>query len=100
MEDLLQLYTPEDDPDRIKLPVSLNGASLLHWAASMGSLKSIEFIFQKGIISDANIKDDEGATPLHHASGEGRVSCSEYLLDKSANPNATDIYGIQSMKYN
>ncbi|KAJ9057124.1 hypothetical protein DSO57_1025556 [Entomophthora muscae] len=44
--------------------------------------------------ADVNTVDYFGRTPLHYAARIGASTCTEYLLDKKANPNARDNDGL------
>jgi hypothetical protein len=45
---------------------SINGASLLHWAAELGSKQSCKLILDHNLVHDVNIRDELGSTALHH----------------------------------
>lgn len=57
-------------------------------AASAGSLERLKELLKEG--ADADMKDDEGRTALHFASGYGELDCMEVLLDAGASINACD----------
>jgi hypothetical protein len=57
-------------------------------AASAGSLDRLKELLKAG--ADADMKDEEGRTALHFASGYGELECMEALLDAGASINGCD----------
>lgn len=57
-------------------------------AASAGSVDRLRELLKDG--ADADMKDEEGRTALHFASGYGELECMEALLDAGADINAVD----------
>jgi ankyrin repeat protein len=52
----------------------------------------------RGFARFVNLKDDNGATPLHLASRQGRASAAHILLDNSAIVSSlTGLYGYGSI---
>ncbi|XP_072983338.1 E3 ubiquitin-protein ligase XB3-like [Typha latifolia] len=84
---------------------SLHGRTCLHHAAYYGHLdclKSILSAAQSTSVADSwgftrfvNVRDDNGATPLHLAARQGRPDCVHILLDSGAIVSAsTGAYGF------
>ncbi|KAI8113240.1 hypothetical protein M9435_003244 [Picochlorum sp. BPE23] len=57
-------------------------------AASAGSVDRLKQLLKDG--ADPDMKDEEGRTALHFASGYGELECMEALLDAGADINAVD----------
>jgi len=57
-------------------------------AASAGSVDRLKQLLKDG--ADPDLKDEEGRTALHFASGYGELECMEALLDAGADINAVD----------
>ena len=51
-------------------------------------MKVVEILLEAG--ADVNTLDRRGATPLHHAAGEGRGDIVRLLLARGANPSYRD----------
>lgn len=74
----------------------------IDWAATHGFTNRLELLAQHGIDvaggevvepttpDDLNARDEEGATPLHHAAWEGDLTLIQRLLDAGADPSVTD----------
>jgi ankyrin repeat protein len=74
----------------------------IHWAAQHGFSDRLALLERHGIDvsgaelvarafpDDPNARDDEGATPLHHAAWEGDLALIRRLLDAGADPSITD----------
>ena len=61
---------------------AINGIHVLHFAAHLDDVKTIELLAQKGI--DLNTKDANGISPLHIATLKGNTSAVEALLSCGA----------------
>ena len=61
---------------------AINGIHVLHFAAYLDDIKTIELLAQKGI--DLNTKDANGISPLHIATLKGNTSAVEALLSCGA----------------
>jgi hypothetical protein len=48
-------------------------------------------VHQVGFPADPNLRDDEGATPLHHAAWAGNIELIARLLAAGADPTITDL---------
>ncbi|KAH7024493.1 ankyrin repeat-containing domain protein [Microdochium trichocladiopsis] len=67
----------------------LDGLAALHLAAAEGRDEVVRFLVERRARLD--IRDADGATPLHHAIRHGRRSTTQLLLDEhGADPMATD----------
>jgi hypothetical protein len=72
------------------------------WAAGHGFASRLDLLATHGIDSaevelvvpsfpdDPNVRDEQGATPLHHAAWDGDVHLIAQLLDSGADPTITD----------
>jgi len=67
----------------------------IHMAAKDGILKHVKKFVKEGI--DINLKDDNGRTPLHHASYYAKLDVVQYLLSNGANIQAIDNEGISPL---
>lgn len=56
-------------------------------AAKAGNKKNLKKLVDNGRISDVDLKNEDGQTPLFFACHEGHDECAKYLLEKGANPN-------------
>jgi hypothetical protein len=74
----------------------------VNWAAERGFADRLDLLARHGIDvsgvevvvpsvqDDPNGRDEQGATPLHHAAWDGDVGLIERLLDMGADPTITD----------
>ena len=75
----------------------------LDWAAEHGFTDRLDLLARYGIDvsgveivapsdpDDPNVRDEQGATPLHHAAWEGDTELIQRLLDLGADPTITDL---------
>lgn len=64
-------------------------------AAQNGNLGRIKRLLGRG--DNVNIRDDDGATPLIHASGMGNMAAMSCLLSADANPGLATINGTTAL---
>ena len=64
----------------------------IHYAAMSGDLDETRLLIY-GDFSLANVTDDYGRTPLHHAAINGHITVADFLLANGADINAKDIWG-------
>jgi ankyrin repeat protein len=84
------------EPD-VYFPKTSGGFTPLLFAAQQGDVDSAQILLAAGAkLDDASPED---GTPLIVAAHSGREKLAIYLLDKGANPNATDAYGITALHY-
>ncbi|MCL7037782.1 hypothetical protein MKW94_029556, partial [Papaver nudicaule] len=67
-----------------------DGRGSLHFAAAGGSLQVCKYLIET-LKLDVDSKDGEGCTPLYHASAEGHFDTVRYLLEKGADPDASNV---------
>ena len=60
----------------------------MHWAAAAGRDSVLERLLSQFGSAAANVRSNEGFTPLHIAAGHGRLACVKVLLRHHADPNA------------
>ncbi|MDR2170042.1 MAG: ankyrin repeat domain-containing protein, partial [Planctomycetaceae bacterium] len=73
------------------------GSTLLHVAVTKNDNKIIDELLVRNLIragADVNVKDNNGATPLHDAAERGRPEMLTILLEAGADVNAKDIHGM------
>ncbi|TGD85551.1 ankyrin repeat domain-containing protein [Mycolicibacterium sp. CH28] len=75
----------------------------IDWAAQHGFADRLDLLARHGvdvsgaeltiasIPDDPNIRDDDGATALHHAAWSGDLALMQQLLDAGADPDAVDL---------
>lgn len=63
----------------------VDGFSLLHRAASTGSLECLQYLVTKG--AQLEVSDKDGSSPLEAAVSEGEFDCARFLIEKGANIN-------------
>jgi Ankyrin repeats (many copies) len=76
------------------------------WAAEQGFADRLDLLARHGIDvsgvelavasppADPNARDEQGATPLHHAAWDGDLTLIQQLVDAGADPTITDLrYG-------
>ena len=56
-------------------------------AAQTGNKKLLKKLCDSGRITDVDIKNEQGQTPLFFTCFEGFEECTKFLLEKGANPN-------------
>ena len=61
----------------------VDGFSLLHRAASTGSLECLQYLVTKG--AQLEVCDKDGSSPLDAAVSEGEFDCARFLIEKGAN---------------
>lgn len=86
-------YTSEDpnapiDPANY---VDSNGDNLLHIAAQLWDLKTIETLLGGGL--DVNQTGDMGCTALHYARMKGREEVANFLLKHGASTSVLNDFG-------
>lgn len=67
----------------------------IHEAALNGQSGQVTALLQAG--TDANLKDQEGRTPLMYASFNGHAEVIKRLVEKGADINFQDIYGRSAL---
>jgi uncharacterized protein len=81
----------------VYFPKTTGGFTPLLFAAQQGDLESAQILIAAG----AKVDDPapEEGTPLVVAAHSGREKLALFLLEKGANPNATDAFGITALHY-
>ncbi|GIY83976.1 ANK_REP_REGION domain-containing protein [Caerostris darwini] len=76
----------------------VNGFTALHLGAFFGNLSFIEYCVQTNI-SDINVKNNEGETPLHLASRHNFQHIVSFLIDEGAEIDAKDNNGHTALYF-
>ena len=81
----------------IHLPKATGGFTALMFAAQQGDIDTAKVLLDAG----AGIEEGtaEEGTPLVLAAASGHEKLALYLLDRGANPNAKDAYGMRPLHY-
>ncbi|KAL0932846.1 ankyrin repeat protein [Colletotrichum truncatum] len=66
----------------------LTGVSALHLSASGGSVDTLSFYIDNGLLENLNVKCDDWYTPLHVAALQGHLSAVRYLCARGCDVNA------------
>ncbi|GLI65651.1 hypothetical protein VaNZ11_009251 [Volvox africanus] len=74
----------EQDPRLLDCRGTGMGHTALHWCAAKGSVECVGWLLQQG--TDVNVRNDDGATPLHAAARNGRLEAVEALLAWRGHP--------------
>ncbi|GIM11413.1 hypothetical protein Vretimale_14936, partial [Volvox reticuliferus] len=74
----------EQDPRLLDCRGTGMGHTALHWCAAKGSVECVGWLLQQG--TDINVRNDDGATPLHAAARNGRLEAVEALLTWRGHP--------------
>eukprot|EP00039_Didymoeca_costata_P012096 m.173056 g.173056 ORF g.173056 m.173056 type:complete len:145 (-) comp15380_c0_seq6:4604-5038(-) len=78
-----------EHPNEAHVAVDEGGVQAIHLAAQQGDIASIEHLLAAGSSIDA--VGDILRTPLHRATLSGHLNVVQFLLERKADPNATDI---------
>ena len=81
----------------VHFPKSAGGFTPLLFAAQQGDVESARILVEAG----ANVNDatDEEGSALIVATASGHQKLAQFLLEKGADPNFTDGYGITALHY-
>ena len=71
--------------------VDSNGDHLLHIAAQLGDIRTIELLLKAGL--DVNQTGDMGCTPLHYAKMKKREDVASLLLTHGASTSIENDFG-------
>eukprot|EP00931_Biecheleriopsis_adriatica_P066839 TRINITY_DN41092_c0_g1_i1.p1 TRINITY_DN41092_c0_g1~~TRINITY_DN41092_c0_g1_i1.p1 ORF type:complete len:245 (+),score=37.98 TRINITY_DN41092_c0_g1_i1:118-852(+) len=71
------------------------GQTVLHWAASIGSISAADYALEQGGHIDK--ADHEGRTPLHIAALSGHAEVVQRLLQRRALPSTFDASGATAL---
>ncbi|GAB4820126.1 hypothetical protein N2152v2_007172 [Parachlorella kessleri] len=88
-EDLRQLVKKQDD----------DGRTLLHAAATSGSLQLVQFLVDHGAAATVNSADEEGWSPLMSAASAGHEDVVKLLLSLGADLQMANNQGRTSLHY-
>ncbi|XP_026384207.1 E3 ubiquitin-protein ligase HACE1-like [Papaver somniferum] len=75
-----------------------DGRGCLHFAAAGGSLQVCKYLIEN-LKLGVDTKDGQGCTSLYHASLNGHFDMVRYLLEKGANPNASNDTNLTPLHY-
>ena len=84
-------------PPTVRFPVTAGGFTPLLFAAQQGDLESARMLLAAG--ADVNEATPEDGSALVVASASGHQQLALFLLEKGANPNAKDGFGITPLHY-
>jgi ankyrin repeat protein len=68
-----------------------NGDTLLHIAAHLGDIDTVETLLKAGM--DVNMIGDMGSTALHYAKAQKHDAVAAVLVANGANPNMRNEFG-------
>jgi len=71
-------------------------ASALRWAAARGHSSATAFLAKE---IGPDVRDEQGASPLHWAATTGHVPVMKELLKLKADPNAADAFGARPLHF-
>ncbi|GLC33342.1 hypothetical protein PLESTB_000343900 [Pleodorina starrii] len=71
------------------------GHTALHWCAAKGSVEGVAWLLAQGM--DVNVRNDDGATPLHAAARNGRLEAVEVLLSWRPAASGSEAHGTPSL---
>ena len=81
----------------VHFPKTTGGFTALLFSAQQGDIETSRVLLDAGAgIDDAT---DEDGTPLVVAAASGHEKLALYLLERGANPNAKDAYGMRPLHY-
>lgn len=75
------------------------GFTALQFAAQQGDLESARAMLETEAGADLNYSNEENGTALMVAIASGHEELGKYLLEKGANPNVKDWYGLAPIHY-
>ncbi|MCE5323348.1 ankyrin repeat domain-containing protein [bacterium] len=80
----------------ILLAATSTFAAQIHTAAATGDVATVEKLV-KADPNIVNLKDDDGATPLHHAAAKGQLAIVKLLIADKADVNAQKKDGVTAL---
>ncbi|OFW44420.1 MAG: hypothetical protein A3J28_09905 [Acidobacteria bacterium RIFCSPLOWO2_12_FULL_60_22] len=84
-------------PDSVRFPKTMGGFTPLLFAAQQGDVESARILLAAG--ANVNEATPEEGSALVVASASGHEKLALFLLEKGADPNAKDGYGITPLHY-
>ena len=75
-----------------KCGIHLKGANVFHIAAKHGHLEILKFLATK--VSNPNVSDDFGYTPIHLAAKSGHLDVVKFLASYTCEPNIANKCGV------
>ncbi|KAG1334089.1 putative ankyrin-1 [Cocos nucifera] len=75
-----------------------NKRTALHFAAREGRTEVCKYLLEE-LKLDVNMRDDDGETPLIHASRQGHFLTAKYLLDQGTDPSASSELGATALHH-
>lgn len=84
-------------PPTMRFRKTSGGFTALHFAAQQGALECARFLLAGG--ADIDSPHPEYGSPLIIAIASGHKDLARYLLEKDADPNVTDTWGIAPLHY-
>lgn len=71
--------------------IMFQGDSILHWSINSGNVETVKLVFS--IISNLNVQNEDGMTPIYNACAEGELAIAKLLLSKNADINIPSYSG-------
>jgi ankyrin repeat protein len=84
-------------PATIRFPEVSGGFTALHFAAQQGVVESARVLLDAG--ADVNSSHPEHGSPLVIAIASGHEDMAKFLLERGADPNIKDAWGIAPLHY-
>ncbi|XXG88420.1 hypothetical protein AAC387_Pa12g0629 [Persea americana] len=75
-----------------------NKRGALHFAPREGKTEVCKFLIEE-LQLEIDVKDDDGETPLIHATRQGHFATAKYLLDHGADPAASSELGATPLHH-
>ncbi|RWR89402.1 ankyrin-1 isoform X1 [Cinnamomum micranthum f. kanehirae] len=75
-----------------------NKRGALHFAAREGNTEVCKYLIEE-LKLEIDVKDDDGETPLIHATRQGHFATAKFLLDRGADPAASSELGATPLHH-
>lgn len=81
----------------LRMPITTDGVTLLHWAVLHGKEEMVQILLARGLEVDTPTYD--GRTPLHFAALSGRLKIFDLLISHGADPLALTKMGVPPLMF-